>query len=529
MSKKIVIYDTTLRDGAQGEGIAFSLEDMVKIAKRLDEAGFDYIEGGWPGSNPKHEEFFKAIQSVPLKHAKIAAFGSTRRASLRADQDPNLIAMVESGAPVATIVGKAWDFHATEALRVPLDQNIEMIHDSVKFLKDQGKEVFFDAEHYFDGWKANPDYAIETLKAAAAAGADCVILCDTNGGCIPSQIEEALKVVFASVDCPVGIHAHNDSETAVANSLAAVQMGAVQVQGTINGYGERCGNANLISIMPTLRMKLGYDCLSDQAIVDLTSLSKYVDEIANVIPNDRQPFVGRSAFAHKAGMHVDAVMKQPLTYEHIRPEQVGNVRRVLISELAGGSSIVLKARRYGVDLTKKSPETKEVLQHIAKLENQGYSFEGAEASFELLLQKSVGAYRKLFDLKSFRVMVERRGTDPEPTTEATVRVIVDGEEMLTVADGDGPVHALDNALRKGLERFYPEELKHIKLTDFKVRVLNAKDSTAAGVRVTVESTDGRSSWTTVGVSENIIEASWHALVDSVEYGLLKLVAKDKGA
>jgi 2-isopropylmalate synthase len=528
MSKKIVIYDTTLRDGAQGEGISFSLEDMVKIAKRLDEAGFDYIEGGWPGSNPKHEEFFQAIQSVTLKHAKIAAFGSTRRASLRADQDPNLIALVESGAPVATIFGKTWDFHATEALRVPLDQNIEMIYDSVKFLKEQGKEVFFDAEHYFDGWKANPDYAIKTLKAAAAAGADCVILCDTNGGCIPSQIEEALKAVFASVNCPVGIHAHNDSETAVANSLAAVQMGAMQVQGTMNGYGERCGNANLISIVPTLRMKLGYDCLSDEAIADLTSLSNYMAETANVVPNDRQPFVGRSAFAHKAGVHVDAIMKQPLTYEHIRPEQVGNVRRVLVSELAGASSIVLKAQRYGMDLTKKSPETKEVLEQIAGLENQGYSFEGAEASFELLLQKSVGTYRKLFDLKSFRVMVERRGTDREPTTEATVRVIVDGQEMLTVAEGDGPIHALDNALRKGLEQFFPEELKRIKLTDFKVRVLDAKDATAAGVRVTVESTDGKSSWTTVGVSENIIEASWHALVDSVEYGLLRLMAKDKG-
>ncbi len=529
MAKKIVIYDTTLRDGAQGEGVSFSLEDMVKIAKRLDEAGFDYIEGGWPGSNPKHEGFFKAIQSVPLKHAKIAAFGSTRRASLSADQDPNLVALVDSGAPVATIFGKTWDLHVTEALRIPLEQNIEMIYDSVKFLKEQGKEVFFDAEHYFDGWKANPDYAIKTLKAAAAAGADCVTLCDTNGGCIPSQIEEALKVVFAEVKCPVGIHAHNDSETAVANSILAVQMGALQVQGTINGFGERCGNANLISIIPTLRMKLGYDCLSDEAIADLRSLSNYVDEIANIIPNDRQPFVGRSAFAHKAGVHVDAIMKHPLTYEHIRPEQVGNVRRVLVSELAGASSIVLKAQRYGVDLTKKSPETKEVLNEIAELENRGYSFEGAEASFELLLHKSLGNYRKLFDLKSFRVMVERRGTDPKPITEATVRVIVDAQEMLTVAEGEGPVHALDNALRSALERFYPEELKHIKLTDFKVRVLDAKDATAAGVRVTVESTDGQSSWTTVGVSENIIEASWHALVDSVEYGLLNLMTRDKGA
>lgn len=529
MPKKIVIYDTTLRDGAQGEGISFSLEDMVKIAKRLDAAGFDYVEGGWPGSNPKHEEFFQAIKSVPMKHAKIAAFGSTRRANLRAEDDPNLLALVESGAPVATIFGKTWDLHTREALRVSLEQNIEMIYDSVKFLKDQGKEVFFDAEHYFDGWRANPDYAIEALKAAAAAGAECVTLCDTNGGSIPSQIEEALNAVFAAVDCPVGIHAHNDSDTAVANTILAVQMGCTQVQGTINGFGERCGNANLISIIPTLRVKLDYDCMSEGTIADLTSLSKYVDEVANVVPNDRQPFVGRSAFAHKAGVHVDAIMKQPLTYEHIRPEQVGNIRRVLVSELAGTSSIVMKAQRYGVDLTKKSPETRVVLEQIAELENQGYSFEGAEASFELLLQKSVGQYRKLFDLKSFRVMVERRGTDSEPTTEATLRVIVDGQEMLTVAEGDGPVHALDNALRKALVPFYPEELKHIKLTDFKVRVLDAKEATAAGVRVTVASTDGKSSWNTVGVSENVIEASWHALVDSVEYGLLKLMAEEKGA
>lgn len=529
MSQKIVIYDTTLRDGSQAEGISFSLQDMVKIARRLDDAGFDYVEGGWPGSNPKHEEFFQSIRKITLKHTKIAAFGSTRRANLSASDDPNLRALVESGASVATIFGKSWDLHVTDALRIPLEQNIEMIYDSVKFLKEHCEEVFFDAEHFFDGWKANPAYAISALKAAEAAGADCVILCDTNGGCIPSRIQEALNAVFAELKCPIGIHAHNDSETAVANSIVAVQAGACHVQGTINGFGERCGNANLCSIVPTLRLKMGLDCLSDEAIADLSSLSKYVDEVANVVPNDKMPFVGRSAFAHKAGIHVDAVMKQPLTYEHIRPEQVGNARRVLVSELAGTSSIVMKAERYGVDLTKKSPETKEVLEQITRLENQGYSFEGAEASFELLLQKSVGTYHKLFDLKSFRVMVEQRGTDPEPTTEATLRVVVDGQELLTVAEGDGPVHALDNALRKALEQFYPEQLKHIKLTDFKVRVLDAKEATAAGVRATVESTDGKSSWNTVGVSANIIEASWHALVDSVEYGLLKMMAKENGS
>lgn len=520
---KIFIYDTTLRDGAQSEAISFSVEDKLKIAKRLDEAGVDYIEGGWPGSNPKDVEFFERIKSVSLSHAKIAAFGSTRRGNVRAEEDNNLRKLIDSGTPVVTIFGKSWDLHVTDALRVTLDQNVEMIYDSVQFLKKRGKEVVFDAEQFLDGFKANPGYALQTIKAAAAADADCIVLCDTNGGCLPSGIAEGVAAAMAEVDTPIGIHAHNDSEMAAANSVMAVRQGVVHVQGTINGYGERTGNANLCSVIPVLQLKLGHECIPEQSLRELTSLSNYVDEIANVVPNDRQPFVGRSAFAHKAGVHVDAMMKQPRTYEHMVPEDVGNVRRVLISELAGASSIVHKAQRYGVDLTKKSPETREVLERIAKLENQGYSFEGAEASFELLLQKSVGSYRKLFDLKSFRVIVEQRGTDPEPITEATLRLVANDEEILTVAEGDGPVHALDSALRKALERFYPEELKHIKLTDFKVRVLNAADGTAAGVRAIVESTDGTSSWNTLGVSTNIIEASWHALVDSVEYGLLKLM------
>jgi len=520
---KIFIYDTILRDGAQSEAISFSVEDKLKIAKRLDEAGVDYIEGGWPGSNPKDVEFFERVKSVSLSHAKIAAFGSTRRGNVRAEEDNNLRQLIDSGTPVVTIFGKSWDLHVTDALRVTLDQNVEMIYDSVQFLKKRGKEVIFDAEHFFDGFKANPEYALQTIKAAVAADADCIVLCDTNGGCLPSEIAEGVAAAMADVETPIGIHAHNDSEMAAANTVMAVRQGVVHVQGTINGYGERTGNANLCSVIPVLQLKLGHECIPEQSLRELTSLSNYVDEIANVVPNDRQPFVGRSAFAHKAGVHVDAMMKQPRTYEHMVPEDVGNVRRVLISELAGASSIVHKAQRYGVDLTKKSPETREVLERIAKLENQGYSFEGAEASFELLLQKSVGSYRKLFDLKSFRVIVEKRGTDPEPITEATLRLVANDEEILTVAEGDGPVHALDSALRKALERFYPEELKHIKLTDFKVRVLNAADGTAAGVRAIVESTDGTSSWNTVGVSTNIIEASWHALVDSVEYGLLKLM------
>lgn len=526
---KIIIYDTTLRDGAQSEGISFSVEDKVKIARRLDHAGFGYIEGGWPLSNPKDVEFFQRMRSIPLKHAKLAAFGSTRRARIKATEDANLQALVESQASVVTVFGKSWDLHVTDAIRATLEENVEMIYESVGFLKKHHREVVYDAEHFFDGWKANPEYAIKTLKAAAAAGADCIVLCDTNGGCLPSEIAAAMEVVMAEIETPVGIHTHNDSEMAVANSIVAVQKGAVMVQGTVNGFGERCGNANLCSVIPTLQLKLGFDCVSAASLRDLTGLSNYVDEIANVVPKDNQPFVGRSAFAHKAGVHVDALMKQPLTYEHIKPEEVGNARRVLVSEMAGASSIVHKAHRYGVDLTKKSPETREVLQRIADLENKGYSFEGAEASFELLLRKSVGTYRKLFDFKSLRVIVERRQTDTEPITEATLRVVVDGEEFLTVAEGDGPVHALDNALRNALEKFYPEELKHIKLTDFKVRVLDAKEATAAGVRAIVESTDGTSSWSTVGVSTNIIEASWYALVDSVEYGLLQLMAKKEGA
>lgn len=523
---KIYIYDTTLRDGSQGEGITFSVEDKLKIAQRLDKAGIDYIEGGWPGSNPKDAEFFRSIQAIPMRHAKVAAFGSTRRGCIKAEDDANLRALVDSGTPVVTIFGKSWDLHVTDALRVSLEENLNMISDSVRFLKDHGKETFYDAEHFFDGYKANPEYAIRTLRAASDAGAECIILCDTNGGTLPSEVQSIMDAVNCAVNTRIGIHAHNDSELAVANSIAAVQSGAVQVQGTMNGYGERCGNANLCSIMPVLQLKLGKDCIPDESLRELALLSIHIHEIANVVPNDRQPFVGRSAFTHKAGVHVDAMMKNSRTYEHIQPEAVGNSRRVLISELAGASSIVMKAQRFGVDLTKKSPETRQVLKQIVDLENKGFSFEGAEASFELMLQKSMGSYRKLFDLKSFRVIVEQRGTDPEPITEATLRVICNDEEILTVAEGDGPVHALDNALRKALAKFYPEELKRIKLTDFKVRVLNAKDGTAAGVRTIVESTDGEASWNTVGVSQNIIEASWLALVDSVEYGLLRLMRKE---
>ena len=524
---KIIIYDTTLRDGAQGEGISFSVIDKLKIAERLIDAGADYIEGGWPGSNPKDAQFFRSIRRVQKGSSRIVAFGSTRKPGISAEQDANLRALIASRTPTVTVFGKSWRFHVTDALRVTPRENLEMISDSVRFLKSDGREVIFDAEHFFDGFKADPAYAVETIKAAAAAGADCIVLCDTNGGSMPWEIAAGVQAAGEAVPISIGIHTHNDSELAVANSVVAVQSGAVHVQGTINGYGERCGNANLCSVIPILQLKLHKECLTSKSLGDLKALSNFVDEIANVVPNDRQPFVGRSAFAHKAGIHVDAVRKQTRTYEHIAPEEVGNVRRVLVSELAGASSIIHKAERYGVNLTKQSPEIRKVTREIAELENRGFSFEGAEGSFELLLRKNVGTYEKLFDLKSYRVIVEKRRRR-KPITEAVLRVEVKGEDMLCVAEGDGPVHALDGALRKALQRFYPE-LAHIKLTDFKVRVLNAKDGTAAGVRAIVESTDGTSSWSTVGVSTNIIEASWYALVDSVEYGLLRLMAKKEGA
>lgn len=518
---EVLIYDTTLRDGTQGEGITLSADDKLKIAERLDEFGVAYVEGGWPGSNPKDIEFFRLAQHKRWKNTKIAAFGSTRRAKLRAEEDPNLAKLVESGAPVVTIFGKSWDFHVTDALKVPLEQNIEMIYDSVRFLKDQGLEVIFDAEHFFDGYKANPKYAISTLDAASRGGATCLSLCDTNGGTLTSEIAEIVRAVRAANSTPIGIHVHNDSGLGIANSVAAVQEGAVHVQGTINGYGERCGNANLCAIIPIIQIKLGKACLPDESLAQLTEVSRFVDEIANIVPNDQMPFVGRSAFTHKAGVHVDAMLKHPKTYEHIPPETVGNDRRVLISELAGAGSVIQKAKKYDVDLSKGSPEIKEVLDKVVQLEHGGYSFEGAEASFELLLKKSLGTYEKLFDLKGFRLIIEKRGPDDDVITEATLKIGVGDKEAFTVAEGNGPVHAMDNALRLALKKFYGRELSRIKLTDYKVRVVNTRAATAAKVRTIIESRDQNETWTTVGVSTNIIEASWQALTDSVEYGILK--------
>jgi 2-isopropylmalate synthase len=516
--KKIYLYDTTLRDGAQTEGISYSLEDKLNITQKLDDLGIDYVEGGWPGSNPKDILYFQKVKKLKLKHVKIAAFGSTRHAKNKAGQDPNIKALVSAGTPVVTIFGKSWDLHVKYALRVSLDDNLEMIADSVSYLKKQGREVIYDAEHFFDGFKDNAAYALRTLQVAEQAGADCIVLCDTNGGSLPFEVEEITANVTKVVNVPVGIHAHNDADTAVANSLAAVRAGATQVQGTINGYGERCGNANLCSIIPALSLKMGKISLSAKQMLRLTPISRSISEVANVAPNDHQPYVGWSAFAHKAGIHVSAVERRSETYEHMSPELVGNKRRILVSELSGKSNIMLLAQKIGIKLDPAKPETKEILQQVKQLEHEGYQFEAAEASLELLMKKATGHYKKFFDLQGYKVIVENRGG--ELVSEATIKLLVNGQLAHVAGEGDGPVNAMDSALRKALERFYPA-LREMKLVDYKVRVLNTGAATAAKVRVLIESQDQDNIWNTVGVSENIIEASWDALVDSIEYKLLK--------
>lgn len=526
MKKDVQIYDTTLRDGEQGEFVAFSLEDKVRIAHRLDDFGIDYIEGGWPGSNPKAMQFFDRMKSEKLSHAKLAAFGSTRRKNMAASEDSQILTLLESGAPVITIFGKTWDLHVREALRVSEEENLAMIHDSVSFLKSHGREVIYDAEHFFDGYKSNPAYALKTLQAATDAGAACIVLCDTNGGTMPTDLPRILAQVKAAVSVPFGIHAHNDAGMAVANACAAVHEGATHVQGTINGYGERCGNADLIQVMANLELKYGKECVGEEKLRELTALSHFVAEVANIVPDPRQPYVGPCVFAHKGGIHVSAVRRNPSTYEHIVPEAVGNQRRVLVSELSGQSNVYSKAEELGIDLSAAGDQTKSVVQQMKAMEAEGYQFEGAEASFELLVKKSLGTHRSFFDLKGFRVITYRQGPDVPCTAEAIIRLEVNGEERYVVADGDGPVNALDEALRKALVQDYPE-LKQVHLTDFKVRVLSARTGTASKVRVLIESSDGEKTWTTVGVSENIIEASWLALVDSIDYQLLKV--EEEGA
>lgn len=521
----VQLYDTTLRDGAQAEDVNFSVEDKIRVARKLDLFGVHYIEGGWPGSNPRDGEFFREMRRIKLKKAKLAAFGSTRRARLKVSEDPTLKALVASGAPVATIFGKTWDHHVLKALKTTLNENLDMIEDSVRFLKKHLDEVIYDAEHFFDGYKANPDYAVQTLLAAEGAGADCLVLCDTNGGTLPHEIEEIIAHVRKVIAIPFGIHAHNDAELAVANSLAAIRMGAVQVHGTVNGYGERCGNANLCSLIPTLKLKLGIDCVSDANLGKLRELSRYVDELANLPHRKRQPYVGDSAFAHKAGIHVDAMAKSALTYEHIAPELVGNRRRVLVSDMAGKSNILQKAAELGIALTKDSAELGAILKRVKELENEGYEFEGAEGSLELLMLRAGHNYESvfsMFDRIDYRILTEKRKVDPHPVSEATVTVEVGGNVEHTAAWGNGPVNALDKALRKVLPKYFPGRgLETVQLLDYKVRVLTAAEGTAARVRVLIESGDGRNKWGTVGVSENVIEASWQALVDSIEYKLLR--------
>lgn len=515
---KITLYDTTLRDGTQGEGVSLSANDKLRLCERMDEFGIHYIEGGWPGSNPKDVEFFKKAKKLKLRTARLAAFGSTRRADLSPNEDPNLKALLKAETKTVTIFGKSWDLHVKDVFNIPLEKNLDMIRESIQFLKKQSREVIYDAEHFFDGYHHNAEYALATLKAAQDAGADLICLCDTNGGMITAWITQIITDVSRYISKPLGIHVHNDSDMAVANSIAAVQAGCTQVQGTINGVGERCGNANLVSIIANLRLKLGIDCLADEKLKHLTELSLFVSEICNLRHLNNFPYVGTSAFAHKGGVHIDAVRKNPSTYEHVHPEKVGNTRRVLISELAGRTSITLKAKELNLDLQKKDPKTQKILKLIQKLENEGYQFEAAEASFELLVRKTVKRYKPFFELESFRVVIDHSGT--ELTCEVSLKVKVNGVEEHTAAEGDGPVNALDKALRKALEKFYPT-LTKMHLTDFKVRVLDEKSGTAAKVRVLIQSQDAKDSWSTIGVSENIIEASWQALVDSVEYKLLK--------
>ena len=520
----IQLYDTTLRDGAQREGLSFSVEDKVKIARKLDELGIHFIEGGWPGSNPEDAEFFARAHRLGLSQAVVVAFGSTRRAGSQPENDVNLQALLDAETKVVAIVGKSWDLHVTEVLETTLDENLNMIADSIRYLKSKGLTVFFDAEHFFDGYKANPEYALRTVEVAAEAGADCVVLCDTNGGALPAEVAAAVAAAKAK-GIPLGIHAHNDGELAVANTLAAVDAGVIQVQGTINGYGERCGNANLCSIIPTLKLKKSIDCISDEGLANLTEVSRYVSEIANLSPDAHMPYVGASAFAHKAGIHISAILKREDSYQHIVPELVGNQSRTLVSELSGRSSIVHKAQERGLDLASQDERARRILEHIKELENRGFQYDGAEASFELLVRRAQPDYRPPFQLVDFMVVVEKHrrpsnlgNGEEEMLSEATVKVRVGDRIMHTAAEGNGPVNALDAAMRKALLEFYPS-LALVRLIDYKVRALDETEGTASQVRVLIESSDGEHQWRTVGSSTNIIEASWLALADSLEYWL----------
>jgi len=520
MSKRIEIYDTTLRDGTQGESINFSVTDKIRIAEALDDLGVDYIEGGWPGSNPRDVAFFDEARNLKLKTARVAAFGATRRRSFTCEQDPNIQALLAAETSVVTIFGKSWELHVEEALRINLEENLELIFDSVRYLSERVETLIYDAEHFFDGYKSNPEYALQTLRAAVAGNAKRIVLCDTNGGSLPDEVSEATRIVTEVVSVPVGIHCHNDGELAVANSLAAIGAGAQHIQGTINGYGERCGNANLCSVIPNLELKLGREVVGSEQLRHLRETANLVSEIANLSLQSSAAFVGDSAFAHKGGVHVSAVERNPRTYEHVEPELIGNRRRVLVSDLSGRGNLLAKARELQIDLDSEQS----VLEELKRLEHDGYEFEAAEASFELLVSRLRDGRKPYFELLGFRVIDEHQG-NRMPMSEATVKIQVGDHEEHTVATGNGPVNALDRALHRALVKFYPS-LEKVHLVDYKVRVLQSSLSGSASlVRVLISSGDGESKWGTVGVSANIVEASWHALVDSVEYKLMKDGAK----
>ena len=518
MPQSIHIFDTTLRDGTQGEKVSFSAEDKFRIAQRLDQFGIHYIEGGWPGSNPKDMAFFDRVKGHKFKSAKIVAFGSTCRAGNKPDEDPNLKALIDAQTPAVSIFGKSWLLHVKQALKITPDENLGIITGSIKYLKMHGKEVIYDAEHFFDGYKDNPEYALKTLETAQKAGADALVLCDTNGGTLTHDVSRIVTDVVKRFKTPIGIHSHNDSELGVANALAAVAAGAVHVQGTINGYGERCGNANLCSVIPNLQLKMGYHCIPEENMSQLSTLSHFVSELGNLVPDNKQPYVGKSAFAHKGGIHVSAVIKNEQTYEHIKPEAVGNTRRVLVSDLSGKSNVAYKSEELGFKFDKHSKASAEIVKELKKLENEGYQFEAAEASFELLVKQMTNQAPDFFKLEGFRVIMEQNGNG-ESRSEATIKVRVNDQIELSAAEGNGPVHALDAALRRALCEFYPE-ISSMQLQDYKVRVLNEKDGTEAKVRVLIDSAKDGESWGTVGVSENIIDASWKALSEGIIYFLM---------